>query len=281
MSNTSTPMGRLTNNLRMLKTQLNDNFNIRELQTRESNYYKNIEKKEIKSDYMLLFVNKYNIAINFAFVFWYKEVTEDSWLIDITTKNTDGNIVLIKQFSFNKFKEVLNNLVKLNIDINSIFDYIMLLKNVKDGYIVDIEKRNETILSECQQNISDKVELKNELDSLSNKISDKIQMYFDTIEESEVYKENCRLRKELEDSNNKLLLFRKETFNNLEIRQIATIFYKKEGEYNLSITSLYDKFSKSFKNKIPIIQVFQGSKFVIPKFRLSAYQLKYGITNYE
>ena len=128
MTKQLTPMKKLNYNLNLLKEQLSLNFNIIELTERSGNSYRN----SISSDYLLLFTSKQDKIKNFAFNFVYKNIEEKQYIIEITTKNVSDEIITIKKFSYDKFKEILNNLVKLNFTDCSIFDYILLMKNVKD-----------------------------------------------------------------------------------------------------------------------------------------------------
>ena len=128
MTKQLTPMKKLNFNLNLLKEQLSSNFNVIELTERSGNSYRN----SISSDYLLLFTSKQDKNKNFAFDFLYKNIEENQYVIEITTKNESGEIYTIKKFSYEKFKEILNNLVKLNFTDDSIFDYVLLMKNVKD-----------------------------------------------------------------------------------------------------------------------------------------------------
>ena len=136
-----TPMKKLSYNLRLLKQQLSNSFDVLELTETH-------DTKGVKSDYILIFTSKSNEEINFAFTFNYKGELESDYTIDITIKEKDGSIKTINKFSYVKFKGVLNNMVSLGIKDESIINFILLLKDVKDRIIESVKEERKRIVDE-------------------------------------------------------------------------------------------------------------------------------------
>ena len=144
----TTPMKKLSYNLRLLRQQLSNSFNILELTETQSHSYNYEYTKGVKSDYILIFTSKNNKEINFAFTFNYKGELESDYNIDVTIKEKDGDIKTINKFSYIKFKEILNNMVSLGIRDKSIINFILLLENVKDDILETVEGERKRIVSE-------------------------------------------------------------------------------------------------------------------------------------
>ena len=158
-----TPMKKLSYNLRLLKQQLSDNFEVLELTETQSHSHNYKYTKGVKSDYILIFTSNGNKEINFAFVFNYKSELESDYTIDVTVKEKDGDIKTINKFSYIKFKEILNNMVSLGIRDKSIINFIFLLKDVKDRSIESVKEERERLANEYINNVKDSLNQSKEI----------------------------------------------------------------------------------------------------------------------
>lgn len=231
----TTPMKKLSHNLRLLRQQLSNTFDVLELTETQTHSYRYEYTKGVKSDYILIFTSKSNKEINFAFAFNYKGELESDYTIDITIKEKDGNIKTINKFSYIKFKEVLNNMVSLGIRDESIVNFILLLENVKDVEVINIantQKKNYDNLEAALK--ASKLELY-EMGAIVDK---KYSTFSRTIKNSSEYEDWLMVTNQLQLTIKKLKLHMQKVNEDSGLQDYVNLVLSKKKEHeNLFINS--------------------------------------------
>lgn len=223
-----TPMKKLSYNLRLLRQQLSNNFDVLELTETQSHSYRYEYTKGVKSDYILIFTSKSNKEVNFAFTFNYKGELESDYTIDVTIKEKDGNIKTINKFSYVKFKEVLNNMVSLGIRDQSIINFILLLENVEDEEVNNIVNKQKEVYDDLENKLKSS---KEELYNLSEEFDKLFICYTTTVKNSLEYKEFIIARDKLELANKELTKLMRNVVVEVGMQKLATTLSKKSKNY--------------------------------------------------